>query len=120
MHNSLVKFIQVSTDEVYGSILTGTWDENSNLEPNSPYSASKASADLLVNAFNKTYGLETVITRCTNNYGPNQFPEKVIPFFIKKLVSGEKVPVYGSGNQVRDWLYVDDHCKFTMLGAEQS
>ena len=117
LHNSLVKFIQVSTDEVYGSILTGTWDENSNLEPNSPYSASKASADLLVNAFNKTYGLETVITRCTNNYGPNQFPEKVIPFFIKKLVSGEKVPVYGSGNQVRDWLYVDDHCMAIYLAA---
>ena len=117
LQNKHIKFIQVSTDEVYGSILTGTWNENSNLEPNSPYSASKASADLLVNAFAKTYRLETVITRCTNNYGPNQFPEKIIPFFIKKLVSGEKVPIYGNGNQIRDWLYVDDHCRAIYLAA---
>lgn len=112
-----IKFIQVSTDEVYGSISTGSWDEHSNLEPNSPYSASKASADLLVKAFNKTYGLKTIITRCTNNYGPNQFPEKIIPYFVKKLVAGEKIPIYGDGNQVREWLYVDDHCMAIYLAA---
>lgn len=105
------RFVQVSTDEVYGSIDTGSWDEMSPVKPNSPYSASKAAADLLVNAFHVTYGLDTVITRCSNNFGPQQFPEKIIPFFLKQLITGKKVPVYGDGQQVRDWLFVEDHCQ---------
>lgn len=104
------RFVQVSTDEVYGSIDSGSWDEMSPVRPNSPYSASKAAADLLVNAFHVTYGLDTVITRCSNNFGPQQFPEKIIPFFLKQLIAGKKVPVYGDGQQVRDWLFVEDHC----------
>ncbi len=105
-----VKFVQVSTDEVYGSILEGSWDENSPLLPNSPYSASKAAADLLVRSYFVTHGLTVNITRCSNNFGPRQDPEKLIPSFILKLSQGKKVPVYGDGLNVRDWLYVDDHC----------
>jgi dTDP-glucose 4,6-dehydratase len=104
------KFLQVSTDEVYGSINSGSWDEYSPLQPNSPYSASKASADLLVLAYFKTYGLNVNITRCSNNYGTHQYPEKFIPVVINKLLSGEKVPVYGDGLNTRDWLSVIDHC----------
>ena len=105
------KYLQISTDEVYGSLNeTGYFYETSPLAPNSPYSASKASADLLVRAYNKTYGLPTLITRCSNNYGPFQYPEKLIPFFISKLLKDEKIPVYGDGLNVRDWLYVYDHC----------
>jgi len=103
-------FLQVSTDEVYGSIAKGSWDENSPLLPNSPYSASKAAADLLVRAYFVTHGLNTVTTRCSNNYGPRQYPEKIIPHFVQKLVSGENVPVYGDGSNIRDWLHVEDHC----------
>ena len=105
------RYLQVSTDEVYGSLgPTGYFTEETPLAPNSPYSASKAGADMLVRAYHETYGLPVLITRCSNNYGPYQFPEKLIPFFIKKLLNGQKVPVYGDGLNVRDWLYVEDHC----------
>jgi dTDP-glucose 4,6-dehydratase len=104
-------FVQVSTDEVYGSIASGSWTESEPLLPNSPYAASKASADLIARSYYRTYGLDVRITRCSNNYGPNQFPEKVIPLFITNLIDGLKVPVYGSGSNVRDWLHVDDHCR---------
>ena len=104
-------FVQVSTDEVYGSINSGSSVETDPLLPNSPYSASKASADLLSRAYFKTYDVDVRITRCSNNYGPNQFPEKLIPLFITNLFEGKKVPVYGDGSNVRDWLHVDDHCR---------
>lgn len=105
------RYLQVSTDEVYGSLgKTGYFYETTPLSPNSPYSASKAGADLLVRAYFETYKLPVLITRCSNNYGPYQYPEKLIPFFISKLLRGEKVPVYGDGLNVRDWLYVYDHC----------
>jgi len=106
------RYLQVSTDEVYGTLgKTGYFYETSPIQPNSPYSASKASADLLTRAYYETYGLPILITRCSNNYGPYQYPEKLIPFFISKLLKGEKVPVYGDGLNVRDWLYVYDHCE---------
>ena len=106
------RYLQVSTDEVYGTLgKTGYFYETTPLAPNSPYSASKASADMLVRAYRETYGLPTLNTRCSNNYGPYQYPEKLIPFFISQLLKGEKVPVYGDGLNVRDWLYVEDHCK---------
>ncbi len=106
------RFLQVSTDEVYGALgKTGYFYETTSLAPNSPYSASKAGADMLVRAYHNTYGLPTLNTRCSNNYGPYQYPEKLIPFFISKLLKGEKVPVYGDGLNVRDWLYVYDHCE---------
>lgn len=106
------RFLQVSTDEVYGTLgKTGYFYETTPLAPNSPYSASKASADLLVRAYYETYKLPVLNTRCSNNYGPYQYPEKLIPFFISKLLRGEKVPVYGDGLNVRDWLYVYDHCE---------
>jgi dTDP-glucose 4,6-dehydratase len=104
-------YLQVSTDEVYGSIQSGSWSETEPLLPNSPYAASKASADLLVRAANRTHGLNARITRCSNNYGPNQFPEKVIPLFVTNLIEKKKVPVYGKGLNIRDWLHVDDHCR---------
>ena len=110
-NNNIKKFIQVSTDEVYGSITTGSWDENHALKPNSPYSASKAAADLLVRAYFVTHGLNTNITRCSNNFGPRQDPEKLIPHFVLKLQANEKIPVYGDGKNVRDWLFVEDHCR---------
>jgi dTDP-glucose 4,6-dehydratase len=106
-----IRFLQVSTDEVYGSIESGSWTEDSPLQPNSPYSASKASGELLARAFNRTHGLDVVITRCSNNYGTNHYPEKLIPLFITNLIEGNKVPVYGTGRNVRDWLHVDDHCR---------
>lgn len=106
------RYLQVSTDEVYGSLgKTGYFYETTPLAPNSPYSATKASADLLVRAYHETYGVPTLNTRCSNNYGPYQYPEKLIPFFISKLLKDEKVPVYGDGLNVRDWLYVYDHCE---------
>ena len=105
------RFLQVSTDEVYGSIEHGSWDENFPLQPNSPYSASKAGGELLVRAFNRTHDLDVVTTRCSNNYGSHHFPEKLIPLFITNLLEGKKVPVYGNGKNVRDWLHVDDHCQ---------
>lgn len=104
------KFVHVSTDEVYGSIDEGSWTEDHLLEPNSPYSASKASSDLLARSFHRTHGLPVCVTRCSNNYGPYQFPEKVIPRFVTNLLDGGKVPLYGDGLNVRDWLHVDDHC----------
>jgi dTDP-glucose 4,6-dehydratase len=106
-----IRFVQVSTDEVYGSINSGSWSENSPLLPNSPYSASKAGGELLARAYHRTHGLDVVITRCSNNYGTHHFPEKLIPLFITNLLEGKKVPVYGSGTNVRDWLHVDDHCR---------
>ena len=105
------KFVHVSTDEVYGSIPEGSWDEKRPLEPNSPYSASKAGSDLLARAYARTFGMEVCITRCSNNYGPHQFPEKVIPLFVTNLMDGLQVPLYGEGLNVRDWLHVDDHCR---------
>ena len=106
-----IRFLQISTDEVYGSIGSGSWSEESPLQPNSPYSASKASGDLLARSYNKTHGIDVVITRCSNNYGTYHFPEKLIPLFITNLLEGTKVPVYGTGENVRDWLHVDDHCR---------
>ncbi|MEI6649282.1 MAG: dTDP-glucose 4,6-dehydratase [Actinomycetes bacterium] len=108
--HSGVRFLQVSTDEVYGSIAEGSWSEFEPLLPNSPYAATKAAAEMLVRAFHRTYGTDTVVTRCSNNYGPFHFPEKLIPLFITNLIEGKKVPVYGQGLNVRDWLHVDDHC----------
>jgi dTDP-glucose 4,6-dehydratase len=104
------RFLHVSTDEVYGSIESGSWDERWPLTPNSPYSASKAGSDLLVLAYHRTHGLDAVITRCSNNYGHYQFPEKVIPLFVTRLLDGGRVPLYGDGGNVRDWLHVSDHC----------
>jgi dTDP-glucose 4,6-dehydratase len=106
-----IRFLQISTDEVYGSIKAGSWTEESPLLPNSPYSASKAGGELLARAYHRTHGLDILITRCSNNYGPNHFPEKLIPLFITNLIEGKKVPVYGDGRNVRDWLHVDDHCQ---------
>ena len=106
-----IRFLQVSTDEVYGSIESGSWTEDWPLQPNSPYSASKASGELLARSYNKTHDIDVVITRCSNNYGTHHFPEKLIPLFITNLIEGNKVPVYGTGMNVRDWLHVDDHCR---------
>ena len=113
------RFVHVSTDEVYGSIDEGSWPETHPLEPNSPYSASKASSDLLARSYHRTFGLPVCITRCSNNYGPHQFPEKVIPLFVTNLLDGKKVPLYGDGLNVRDWLHVDDHCHGIQLVAEK-
>ncbi|HET9140897.1 dTDP-glucose 4,6-dehydratase [Actinophytocola sp.] len=112
------KFVHVSTDEVYGSIEHGSWPETHPLEPNSPYSASKAAADLLARSFHRTHELPVCITRCSNNYGPYQYPEKVIPLFVTNLLDGRKVPLYGDGLNVRDWLHVDDHCQGIALVAD--
>ena len=106
-----IRFVQVSTDEVYGSIESGSWTEEWPLQPNSPYSASKAGGELLARAYYKTHGLDVVITRCSNNYGSHHFPDKLIPLFVTNLLEGKKVPVYGNGKNVRDWLHVDDHCR---------
>ena len=106
-----IRFLQVSTDEVYGSISEGSWTEDWPLQPNSPYSASKASGELLARSYNRTHGMDVVITRCSNNYGSHHFPEKLIPLFITNLLEGKKVPIYGSGENIRDWLHVDDHCR---------
>ncbi len=105
------RFVQVSTDEVYGSILKGKFRETDPMLPNSPYSASKASADMLVRSFHKTYGLPAVITRSSNNYGPNQHPEKFIPLFLTNAIEGKPLPLYGDGKNVRDWIYVEDNCR---------
>ncbi|MFF3861926.1 dTDP-glucose 4,6-dehydratase [Streptomyces sp. NPDC002209] len=105
------RFVHISTDEVYGSITEGSWTEEWPLVPNSPYSASKASSDLLALAYARTHGMDVVVTRCSNNYGHYQFPEKVIPLFVSNLMDGKKVPLYGNGGNVRDWLHVSDHCR---------
>ena len=112
------RFVHVSTDEVYGSIESGSWREDHLLEPNSPYSSSKAGSDLAALAYHRTYGLSVMVTRCSNNYGPRQFPEKVIPLFVTNLKDGDKVPLYGDGLNVRDWLHVDDHCRGVLLVLE--
>jgi dTDP-glucose 4,6-dehydratase len=111
LRNEIKTFIQISTDEVYGTISEGSWSEDFPLLPNSPYSASKASADLIARSYHRTFGLDVRTTRCGNNYGPHQFPEKVIPLFVTNLIDGKKVPLYGKGLNVRDWLHVDDHCR---------
>jgi len=105
------RFVHVSTDEVYGSIAEGSWDETRPLEPNSPYSASKAGSDLLARSYHRTHGMNLSITRCSNNYGPYHFPEKVIPLFVTNLIDDRHVPLYGTGENVRDWLHVDDHTR---------
>ena len=114
-HNPSVRYVQISTDEVYGDILRGSSTEDSTLRPSSPYSASKAAGDVFVLAYARTYGLEAMITRCTNNYGPYQFPEKLIPKTIIRAKEGLKIPIYGTGENVRDWIDVTDHC----LAVEQ-
>jgi dTDP-glucose 4,6-dehydratase len=109
--NKIKKFIHISTDEVYGSILKGSFTEESPLQPNSPYSAAKAASDLLVRSYFTTYGVPAIITRCSNNYGPYQYPEKVIPLFVTNAMDNLPLPLYGDGKNVRDWLYVLDHCR---------
>lgn len=117
---NITKFVQVSTDEVYGTLgETGLFSETTPLAPNSPYSASKAGGDLLVRAYHETFGLPVNITRCSNNYGPYQFPEKLIPLMISKALSDEALPVYGDGLNIRDWLYVEDHCSAIDLVIHQ-
>ncbi len=111
LRRGVEKFVHVSTDEVYGSIDSGSWPETHPLEPNSPYSASKAASDLLARAYHRTHGLPVCVTRCSNNYGPYHFPEKVIPLFVTNLIDGLPVPLYGDGLNIRDWLHVDDHCR---------
>ena len=113
------RVIQVSTDEVYGSVLSGSWQEDAPLEPNSPYAAAKAGGDLMARAYWRTYGLDVSVTRCCNTYGPYQFPEKVIPLFVTNLLDGKKVPLYGDGKNVRDWVHVDDHCRGIQLVLEK-
>ncbi len=110
LRSGVGRVVHIGTDEVYGSIESGSWTEESPLLPNSPYAASKASAELLVRAYHRTYGLNVSSTRCSNNYGPYQFPEKVIPLFVTNLIDDLPVPLYGDGLNVRDWLHVDDHC----------
>ncbi|MFB4279830.1 dTDP-glucose 4,6-dehydratase [Nonomuraea sp. MTCD27] len=112
------KVVQVSTDEVYGSIDEGSWAEDAPLRPRSPYAASKAGGDLLARAYAITHGLDVSITRCGNNYGPYQYPEKMIPLFVSRLLRGRKVPLYGDGGNVRDWIHVSDHCAAIRLVAE--
>ena len=112
------RFVHVSTDEVYGTIPEGSWREDHLLEPNSPYSSSKAASDLAALAYHRTYGLDVCVTRCSNNYGPSQYPEKVIPLFVTNLFDGLQVPLYGDGLNVRDWLHVDDHCRGVLAVLE--
>ncbi|RFA22624.1 dTDP-glucose 4,6-dehydratase [Subtercola boreus] len=115
LRSGLKRFVHVSTDEVYGTIPEGSWSEDHELEPNSPYSASKAGSDLLVRSYHRTHGMNVSITRCSNNYGPYHFPEKVIPLFVTNLIDGAHVPLYGNGQNVRDWLHVDDHTRAIAL-----
>ncbi|CAD5931305.1 dTDP-glucose 4,6-dehydratase [Streptomyces cyaneofuscatus] len=109
------RVVHISTDEVYGSIADGSWDEDRPLLPNSPYAASKASSDLIARSYWRTHGLDVSITRCSNNYGPFQHPEKLIPLFVTNLLEGEDLPLYGDGRNVREWLHVDDHCRAIAL-----
>jgi dTDP-glucose 4,6-dehydratase len=113
------RFLHVSTDEVYGSIERGSWTEAWPLAPNSPYAASKAASDLLALAAHRTHGMDVVVTRCSNNYGPYQFPEKVVPLFVTNLLDGRPVPLYGDGGNIRDWLHVSDHCRGIQLVLEK-
>jgi dTDP-glucose 4,6-dehydratase len=119
VRHGIPRTVHIGTDEVYGSIDEGSWTEDEPLKPNSPYSAAKAAAEMLVRAYNVTYGLNVSSTRCSNNYGPFQFPEKVIPLFVTNLIDGKKVPLYGDGLNVRDWLHVDDHCRGIALVIEK-
>jgi dTDP-glucose 4,6-dehydratase len=109
--HEIPRFLQISTDEVYGDVLAGSSVETDPLRPSSPYSASKAAGDMMVMAYRRTYGTPVVLTRSSNNYGPNQYPEKIIPLFVTNLLDGQPVPVYGDGMNVRDWIYVDDNCR---------
>lgn len=111
LNHGVKRFIHVSTDEVYGSTREGSFVETDNLNPSSPYSASKAASDLLARSYYITHNLPVIVTRCTNNFGPYQYPEKLIPLFVTNLIEGKKVPVYGTGQNVRDWIYVLDHCR---------
>ncbi|MEV0321988.1 dTDP-glucose 4,6-dehydratase [Streptomyces sp. NPDC050658] len=110
LRHGVDRFVHVSTDEVYGSIRSGSFSEQDMLGPNSPYAASKAASDLIALSYHRTHGLDVRVTRCCNNYGPRQFPEKVIPLFVARLLDGGEVPLYGDGSNVRDWLHVEDHC----------
>ncbi|GAB5496851.1 MAG: dTDP-glucose 4,6-dehydratase [Phycisphaerales bacterium] len=122
-HGSSKRFVYVSTDEVYGSLPLENpeikFTETTPLDPSSPYSASKTGGDLLVNAYHHTFGMDLVTTRCSNNFGPYQFPEKVIPLFVTNLMDGQQVPLYGDGKNVRDWLHVDDHCEAVLTVLEK-
>jgi len=118
LRHRVARVVHISTDEVYGSIEHGSWTEDHLLEPNSPYSAAKAGSDLIARAYAQSYGLNISITRCSNNYGPYHFPEKVIPLFITNLLDGRKVPLYGEGANIRDWLFVADHCRGIQLVVE--
>ncbi|HEX6365836.1 MAG TPA: dTDP-glucose 4,6-dehydratase [Agromyces sp.] len=111
LRHEVGRFVHVSTDEVYGSIESGSWSEDRPLEPNSPYAASKAGSDLIARSYHRTHGLNVSITRCSNNYGPYHFPEKMIPLFVTNLIDGRSVPLYADGANVRDWLHVDDHTR---------
>ena len=117
--NQKKRLVHISTDEVYGTILEGSATEETRFNPSSPYSATKASAELLINSYVKTYGVDAVITRCTNNYGPRQFNEKLIPKTIGLCNENKKIPVYGTGASIRDWIHVEDHCKAIMLVLQQ-
>jgi dTDP-glucose 4,6-dehydratase len=119
LRHKVERIVHISTDEVYGSIPDGSWREDHILEPNSPYSAAKAGGDLIARAYARTYGMNISITRCSNNYGPYHFPEKVIPLFVTNLLDGKKVPLYGEGQNIRDWLYVADHCRGIQIVVEQ-
>ncbi|MGZ4572032.1 MAG: dTDP-glucose 4,6-dehydratase [Blastococcus sp.] len=119
LRHGVGRVVHVSTDEVYGSIGDGSWREDALLEPNSPYSAAKAGGDLIARAYARTYGLNISVTRCSNNYGPYHYPEKVIPLFVTNLLDGQKVPLYGAGDNIRDWLWVEDHCRGIQLVLER-
>ena len=119
LRQGIERTVHIGTDEVYGSIDEGSWDESEPLRPNSPYSAAKAGSDLIALSYFTTHGLPVLVTRCSNNFGPYQFPEKVIPLFVTNLIDGGKVPLYGDGMNVRDWLHVDDHCRGIALVIEK-
>jgi dTDP-glucose 4,6-dehydratase len=119
LHHGVARFVHVSSDEVYGSIDEGSWTEESPVSPSSPYAASKAASDLLALAYHRTFGLDVIVTRCTNNYGWYQFPEKVIPLFVTNLLDGRPVPLYGDGGNRRDWLHVSDHCRALQLALHR-
>lgn len=119
LDTKIPRIVQVSTDEVYGSLASGSWTEDTPLAPNSPYAAAKAGGDLMTRAYARTHGLNVSITRCCNNYGPYQYPEKVIPLFITNLIEEQQVPLYGDGENVRGWIHVDDHCRGIQLVLER-